>query len=252
MQGYPRAVVMDLPQPLIPAVLERRYKRFLADVALEDGRRVTCHCPNTGSMMGCRDPGSRIWLSHSDRPGRKYALTWELVELDGGVMVGIHTGRANALVREAVEAGGVPALAGYRRVKPEVRLADTGTRFDFLLADHPREPDCYLEVKNVTAAVEQGVALFPDAVSSRGRRHLDHLADVVREGTRAALVFCVQRDDVTEVRPADEIDPAYGRALREAMAAGVEIYALGATVGVDAITLERPLPVICPSLPQTA
>lgn len=243
---------MDLPQPLIPAVLQQRYKRFLADVALEDGRMVTCHCPNTGSMMGCREPGSRVWLSHSDRPGRKYALTWELVELGDGVMVGIHTGRANPLVREAVATGHIPALADYQRMKPEVRLADTGTRFDFLLTDHPREPDCYLEVKNVTAAVEKGIALFPDAVSSRGKRHLDHLAEVVRGGTRAALVFCVQRNDVTEVRPADAIDPAYGRALRAAMAAGVEVYALGATVGVGTITLERPLPVVCPALPETA
>lgn len=241
---------MELPQPLIPAVLERRYKRFLADVVLEDGSRVTCHCPNTGSMMGCREPGSRVWLSRSDKPGRKYALTWELVELPGHVVVGIHTGRANTLVREAVEAGRLPGLHGYRAVRPEVRLPGQGTRIDFLLTDHPGRQACYLEVKNVTAAVDDGVALFPDAVSARGTRHLEHLQGLVAEGYRAALVFCVQRDDVTEVRPADDIDPAYGQALRRAMAAGVEVYAIGATVSDRRIELERNLPVVCPVLPE--
>ncbi len=237
---------------MIPAVLERRYKRFLADVVLDDGQRLTCHCPNTGSMMGCQTPGSRVWLSHSTKPGRKYAHTWELVELPGGVTVGIHTGRANGLVREAVEAGRIPALAGYGDIRPEVRLADRGARIDFLLSGQAGEPPCYLEVKNVTAAVDQGVALFPDAVSTRGTRHLEHLAALVGEGYRAALVFCVQRDDVSEVRPADTIDPGYGTALRDAVAAGVEVHALVATIDTARIALERTVPVVCPPLTAPA
>ncbi|MDN3518454.1 DNA/RNA nuclease SfsA [Aquisalimonas lutea] len=237
---------MELPQPLVAGVLERRYKRFLADVVLGDGERVTCHCPNTGSMMGCQEPGSRVWLSRSGNPGRKYPLTWELVELAGPVLVGIHTGRANALVREALEAGRIPQLAGYPEIRPEVHLPGEGTRIDFLLSGHAAAPDCYVEVKNVTAAVDQGIALFPDAVSARGTRHLEHLRRLVGEGQRAALVFCVQRDDAREVRPADDIDPVYGQALRAAMASGVEVHALGARVGEREIALERTLDVVCP------
>lgn len=236
---------VELPQPLWTGVLERRYKRFLADVVLDSGERVTCHCPNTGSMMGCRDPGSRVWLSHSTRSGRKYAFTWELVELPGPVIVGIHTGRANGLVREALEAGRIPPLAGYGSIEPEVRLPEHGTRIDFRLTGAGELP-CYVEVKNVTAAVAEGVAQFPDAVSQRGTRHLEQLLRLVEGGNRAALVFCVQRDDAREVRPADTIDPAYGRALRQAQAAGVEVYALGARVTPGVIELERPVPVVCP------
>lgn len=239
---------MEFPQALIPGVLQRRYKRFLADVRLADGSTVTCHCPNTGSMLGCREPGSRVWLSRADNRKRKYALTWELVELPGRVLVGIHTGRANALVREGLEAGRLPELAGYAVIQAEVRLVDWRTRIDFLLSGHQHAPNAYVEVKNVTAAVEDGVALFPDAISTRGTRHLEHLQALAGAGYRAALVFCVQRNDVTEVRPADLIDPAYGRALREALAHGVEAYALGAAVGEQVIELRRQLPVVCPHL----
>ncbi|SEO52878.1 DNA/RNA nuclease SfsA [Aquisalimonas asiatica] len=238
---------MRFAQPLIPGVLERRYKRFLADVRLEDGSLVTCHCPNTGSMLGCQEPGSRVWLSRSDNPKRKYALTWELVELPGRALVGIHTGRANGMVREALEQGRIPELADYPVIRPEVRIAEWRTRIDFLLSGHGSEPDAYVEVKNVTAAVDDGIALFPDAVSARGTRHLQHLQRLVAEGCRAALVFCVQRDDVTEVRPADAIDPAYGRALRDAIANGVEVHALGAEVNEQVIELRRRLPVVCPT-----
>lgn len=237
---------MRFAAPLIPARLERRYKRFLADVTLDDGSRLTCHCPNTGSMLGCAEPGSRVWLSHSDSARRKYAHTWELVEVAGGVRVGIHTGRANGLVREALEGQLVPSLADYGTIRAEARLPDSRTRFDFHLTDHPDAGAAWVEVKNVTAAVDDGVALFPDAVTSRGTRHLDALRGIAETGGRAVLLFCVQREDVREVRPADAIDPAYGKALRRARDAGVEIHALGARVAPDELVLERALPVVCP------
>ena len=232
---------------LFPSLLEgrlvRRYQRFLADVET-DGGLVTAHCPNTGSMLGCKDAGMRVWLSPAANPARKLAWTWELVETAPGVIVGVHTGRSNALVREAIEAGAVPELTGYPTLRPERKYGE-GSRIDLLL-QAPGRPDCYVEVKNVTAAVEGGVGYFPDAVTARGAKHLRELAAMVAAGHRAVLVFCVQRGDVAEVRPADHIDPAYGRALRDALAAGVEVLALGATVTPQAIALTRRLAVTVP------
>src|SRR5579862_6294734 len=141
---------MRFDQPLHAARLLRRYKRFLADVEPAAGGRLTVHCPNTGSMLGCADPGMRVWLSRAANPERKYAWTWELVEAPPGVLVGIHTGRANGLVREALEAGQIAELAGYREIQAEVRAGE-GFRLDFLFRGHRRKSDCYLEVKNVTA-----------------------------------------------------------------------------------------------------
>lgn len=235
---------MRFSSPLLEARLLRRYQRFLVDVECADGRVLTAHCPNTGSMQGCRTPGSRVWLSPAGNPARKLQWTWELVETSPGVLVGVHTGRSNALVREAIEAGQVPQLAGYTAIRPEVKYGER-SRIDLLLQGQGR-PDCYLEVKNVTAAVDQGIGYFPDAVTTRGARHLREMAAMVAAGHRALLVFCVQREDVAAVRPADAIDPAYGLALREAMAAGLEVMALGARVTPDGITLCRRLPVEVP------
>src|SRR5579859_421866 len=147
---------MRFTPPLIPARLLRRYKRFLADVELEDGRRTTVHCPNTGGMLGCADPGMAVYLSRASKPERKYPLTWELVEALPGVWVGIHTGRTNGLVREGMENGTLQELRGYAGVRGEVTLGP-GFRVDFLLSGHSRLADCCLEVKNVTAAVQDGV-----------------------------------------------------------------------------------------------
>lgn len=236
---------MRFPEPLVGARLLKRYKRFLADVTLDDGTAVTAHCPNTGSMLGCQTPGSRVWLSRSDNPKRKYPHTWELVELDDGVLVGINTGRSNALVREAIEAGVIGELVGYEEIRAEVRYGSERSRADFLLTGS--EGECYVEVKNVTAAVEGGIALFPDAVSARGSKHLRELMGVVRDGgKRAVLCFCVQRTDVNEVRPADDIDPTYGRALREAIDAGVEAIAYRAELHPGAVVLAERVPVVCP------
>lgn len=236
---------MRFPAPLTGATLIRRYKRFLADVSLDDGTELTVHCPNTGSLLGCHTPGARVWLSRSSNAKRKYAYTWELVEVTGGVLVGINTGRSNALVREAIESGVIGELTGYADIRAEVRYGKENSRADFLLTNANER--CYLEVKNVTAAVQGGRALFPDAVSTRGTRHLRELMGIVSEpGRRAVLCFCVQRCDVDEVRPADAIDPTYGRTLREALQSGVEAIAYRATLCPQSVTLVEPIPVVCP------
>ncbi len=239
---------MKFPEPLMEGRLIRRYKRFLADVDLGTGAgvvTVTAHCPNTGSMLGCAAPGSRVWLSRSGNADRKYALTWELVEVAPGVLAGVNTGRTNRLVEEAIAAGLIAELAGYGRLRREVRYGTEGSRIDLLLEAEDRPP-CYVEVKNVTAAVEDGIALFPDAVSARGAKHLREMMEVVRAGARAVLVFCAQRNDAREVRPADAIDPAYGRTLREALAAGVEAVAYRAEVAPTHVQVQERVPVVCP------
>lgn len=238
---------MQFSSPLTEGRLIRRYQRFLADVELADGSVVTAHCANTGSMMGCKEPGCRVWLSPAADPARKLQWTWELVEANDH-LVGIHTGRTNGLVREAIEAGRIPELTGYARLRPEVPYGGADgkrSRIDLLLEDDGRPP-CWIEVKNVTAAVENGIALFPDAVTERGQKHLREMMDKVAAGERAVLFFCVQRGDVTEVRPADAIDPEYGRLLRLALASGVEALAWRATPTTTEIVLSQAIPVLCP------
>lgn len=234
---------MMFDPPLLLGRLLRRYKRFLADVELADGRTVTAHCPNTGSMLGCDHPGSRVWLRDSGNQKRKYPFTWELVEALPEVIVGINTSYPNRLVIEALERGLLPQLVAFPHVRREVRLGDS--RIDLCL-ESDEGLRCWVEVKNVTAAVDAGVALFPDAVTARGSRHLDTLRAAVADGDRALMLYCVQRADVTEVRPADAIDPAYGTALRAAIDGGVEACALGADVSPTGIVLTRSLPVVCP------
>jgi sugar fermentation stimulation protein A len=235
---------MKFAAPLVEGRLVRRYKRFLADVELAAGGAVTAACPNTGSMMGCCEPGSRVWLSESDSPTRKYRHTWEIVE-SADVLVGINTGLPNRLVREAIEGGVIGELAGYGSIRPEVAFGEERSRVDLLLEDAVR-PACYVEVKNVTAAVTGRIALFPDAVSERGAKHLRELVRLKAQGLRAVLVFCVQRGDVDEVRPADAIDPVYGRTLREAIAAGVAVMAWRAKVTPREIAIASRLAVRCP------
>jgi sugar fermentation stimulation protein A len=230
-------------RPLIEGRLLRRYKRFLADIQLAEGV-ITAACPNTGSMMGCCEPGSRVWLSESDRATRKYRHTWEMVEV-GRVIVGINTGLPNRLVSEAIEDGTIGELSGYAAIRREVAFGEEGSRVDLLLEGEGREP-CYVEVKNVTAAASKGVALFPDCVSERGTKHLRELIRLKARGLRPVQLYCVQRGDVKEVRPADGIDHEYGRMLREALAAGVEVLAYRAKVTPDEIRLANRIPVVCP------
>jgi sugar fermentation stimulation protein A len=225
---------MRFDTPLIRGTLIRRYKRFLADVILADGGTVVAHCPNTGAMLGCDAPGSTVWLSESDNPKRKYRHTLELVETGTGALVGVHTGRTNRIAREAIESGLLPELGDLLGIRPEVTIREQGSRVDFLL-QAASGPDCYLEVKNVTAAVEAGVALFPDAVSVRAVRHLQTLINLVDSGYRAAICFCVQRADVDVVRPAADIHPDYAETLRAASLAGVSLLGFRCRVSPAAI-----------------
>ncbi len=220
----------------------RRYKRFLADVETADGKTITVHCPDPGSMRGCATPGAAVRCSTSDDRRRKLAHTLEMIRV-GRTWVGVHTLRANAVAGRALEAQAIPGLTGYTAIRREVRV-EGGSRLDFRLDGHPRElPPCFVEVKSVTLA-EGRVALFPDSVTERGRRHAETLESLCRRGARTALLFVVQRADCDRVRPADEIDPAYGRALRRAARAGVSVLAVGARVTARSITLERILPVL--------
>jgi len=232
---------MDYDAPLIPGVLACRYKRFLADVQLQSGETLTAHCPNTGSMLGCAEPGLPVWLSHSDKPGRKYAHTWEQVAVDNGTRVGVHTGRTNRLVAEVLGSHELmPETAEGGPVRAEVTVPGLPMRADFYLEGDGR----YIEVKNVTAAVNQGAAVFPDARSARGVRHLEVFQALAEAGTPSMLVFCAQRADVHTVSPADDIDPKYGVALRQAMAAGVDVIALGAEPTDTGIQVTRRLRVV--------
>jgi sugar fermentation stimulation protein A len=222
--------------PLRKGRLVRRYKRFLADVEIE-GRVETAHCANPGSMRGLADPGARVWLSHSARPGRKLPLTWELVEADG-TLVGINTSLANRLAEEAIRHGRIASLAGYGDIRREVAYGE-GSRVDFLLGGDGGPP-CYLEVKSVTMA-SGTLALFPDSVTARGTRHLAALAAMRRQGARAVMLFLAQRDDCDRFAVAAEIDPAYAAGLAAAQSAGVEILSYACRVSPQGIEATRPL-----------
>lgn len=212
--------------PLVPGVLIRRYKRFLADIRLDDGREVLAHCPNTGSMRAVNIPGSRVWLSASDNPKRKLAWTWELVELaqeDGTTaLASVHTGRTNRIVEAALRAGAVAPLSGYSELRREVKV--DGARLDFKLTDAERG-EAYVEVKQVTLKESDGHGYFPDAVSVRGTRHLASLTTLAQAGHRAVLLFCVAHEGIDDVAAADHIDPVYAAALQQASWAGVELLA---------------------------
>ncbi len=215
---------MKLPTPLVEGRLIKRYKRFLADVKLADGEEITAHCPNTGSMSGCQPDNARVLLSVSDNPKRKLKFTWELVEAEPGIWACINTARPNTQAREAIESGLILELNGYPNIRAEVRYGSEKSRIDLHLAGHDAKPDAWVEVKNVTLC-EQGVGYFPDAVSTRGQKHLRELMAQASQGERAILLFIVNHGGIEEVRPADHIDPTYGELLREASAKGVEVLA---------------------------
>lgn len=233
---------MKFDQKLIEGTLIRRYKRFLADVELTGGEVITAHTANTGSMKGCCEPGSPVWLSCSDNPKRKYPLSWELVEVKKGTLVGINTGLPNRLVGEAIENGTINELQGYASMRYEVKYGQEKSRIDILLEDEQKGL-CYVEIKNVTL-VENGRAFFPDAVSTRGSKHLRELMAMHSEGHRSVIFFCLQRMDAAEVAPADDIDETYGRTLRQAMEHGVEALAYRARVSPAEIALDMKLPVV--------
>jgi sugar fermentation stimulation protein A len=223
---------MLFPSRLIRGTLVRRYKRFLADVRLPSGEMVTAHCTNTGSMLGCNEPGSVVYLSLSPNKGRKLAYTWEMIQIKR-TWIGINTFHPNRLVAEAVEAGAIPELCGYQVIRREVKVS-ARSRLDLCLEGN--DGCCYVEVKNVTVSFG-GAAAFPDAVSERATKHLKELIRLKRRGHRAAVVFVVQRGDCDHFRPADEIDPEYGRWLRRAVKAGVELLPYVAKVTPKGILL---------------
>lgn len=227
---------------LIAGRLIKRYKRFLADIVLDSGEEVTVHCPNTGSMKNCADPGSKVWVLDSQNPKRKYPLGWELVEVEGQYLACINTGRANKLVKEAIERGLVTTLQGYESIRQEVKYGEN-SRIDLLLEDRAQRR-VWVEVKNVTLLEAENWGSFPDAVTTRGAKHLRELMNMVAQGDRAVMLFCVPHTGIERVRPADNIDPEYGCLLREAKRAGVEVLAYGAEINDQCITLERELPVV--------
>lgn len=234
---------MRFSTPLIQGRLIRRYKRFLADVDLA-GEIVVAHVPNSGSMLGLDAPGSAVWLSRSDNPKRKLAYTLELVEADGG-LVGVNTGHPNALVAAGIAAGTIPELAGYARLRREVKYG-RNSRIDVLLEDEARPP-CYVEVKNVHLRRpdrhDGRAAEFPDCVTARGAKHLEEMTAMVAAGCRAVMVYLVQRTDCSHFRVAADLDPAYFAGLRRALDSGVEALCWSCAIGPESIELDRPLPV---------
>jgi len=237
----PSADDQGLPWPeLFQGTLVKRYKRFLADVELDDGGLVTAHCPNSGAMNACSDPGRPVYLSFHDNPKRKLKYTWELIHMPDS-LVGVNTLVPNRLVKQAVENDLVAALKGYDRVRTEVKTSDH-SRLDLLL-EKDGNSDCFVEVKNCTL-VEDRVARFPDAVTTRGRKHLVELQRLVAEGNRGVMFFLIQRMDADTFGPADHIDPAYGQELRNAHQKGVEILVYDVSIDLDSIRLNHCIPLV--------
>jgi sugar fermentation stimulation protein A len=234
---------MQFPSPLIRGTLLIRYKRFLADVRLEDGTEITASVPNTGSMMGLCEPGCMVWLSRSESPTRKYPFSWELVETDlgaGSTLVGINTSHPNKLVEEAILTGGIPELAGYPNLRREVRYG-LNSRIDLLLTAAD-EKLCYVEIKNVHLSRKAGLAEFPDCVSERAAKHLVELSQMVADGHRAVMVYLVQRSDTAAFQLAGDLDPKYFAAFKAARAAGVEALAYDCEIGTSGIGVADRLP----------
>jgi sugar fermentation stimulation protein A len=230
--------MLTFSSPLIEGKLIKRYKRFFADVELANGDIVTAHCANTGSMKTCGQPGDTVFVLHAPSPTRKLAYTWELTKTPKG-FVGVNTARPNHIVAKAIENQKIPELVGYSEMKQEVKYG-ANSRIDILLSC-PKKGLCYVEVKNTTL-LEGDVVLFPDAVSSRGLKHLQELTQMVKEGHRAVMFYLVNRAEGSHFTPASKIDPAYSKGLKEAVKAGVEILAYRANHSLSGICIGQPLP----------
>ncbi len=218
---------MRFATPLVPARLVRRYKRFLADMILEDGTEVVAHCANPGSMMGLKAAGTLCWLEPNDDPKKKLKYGWRLVDHENGHLTGVDTSVPNRALKSALIAHAVPGLPDYESVRAEVKYGEN-SRVDFLLGGDGG--DIYLEVKSVTLCRQEGLAEFPDSVTARGTKHLGALAGVVAQGHRAIMLYLVQRTDCTHVALADDIDPTYAAAFEAAHAAGVEVVCIGTEI----------------------
>jgi sugar fermentation stimulation protein A len=229
--------ILDWP-PLISGILLKRYKRFLADILLSDGTKVTAHCPNSGSMTGCCESGRPVYISKHNNPKRKYPYTWELIDM-GTSLVGVNTMRPNRLVAETVMEGNISEFNGFDKITPEIKVGKH-SRLDLKL-EKKDSSSCYVEIKNCTL-VENSTALFPDAVTIRGQKHLTELEILVTKGHRCVMFFLIQRMDAHRFSPADHIDPAYGDKLRQAASAGVEILAYDVTIDFKKIKINQKLP----------
>jgi len=233
---------MQFYNSLIEGILVKRYKRFLTDVTLLNGEEVVAHCPNTGAMTGCAEPGMQVWLSPSNNPKRKLGYTWELGVTHQGHWIGINTNNANKIVAEALATHAIQELQGYETVRPEVRFGHENSRIDFLLSSSDKK-DCYVEVKSVTL-LEEGQGYFPDAKTVRGQKHLRELAAMVEQGYRAVLLFCVQHSGIHSVKVAENIDPKYAQMFKHAVDVGVEVLAYSCAINEQNITLNQRLPMI--------
>ena len=233
------AGAMRFQTDLIPARLIRRYKRFLADCLLDDGREVIAHCANPGSMMGLADEGMKIWLEPNDDPKKKLNFGWRLIEHEDGHFTGVDTSVPNRALREALEQRQIAELADYHAVRPEVKYGEN-SRIDFLLTQDGL-PDCYVEVKSVTLSRTHGQAEFPDSVTKRGAKHLRELSNMVAQGHRAVMLYLVQRTDCTTFTLAGDIDPAYHSAYLAARDAGVETLCISTKISPQEIVISTPL-----------
>lgn len=233
---------MRFQTPLVPGTLIRRYKRFLADVTLADGQEITAHCANPGSMMGLAEPGMRVWLEPNDDPKKKLKYGWRLVEHDTGDFTGVDTAIPNRMLRAALEAREVPGVTAFDRLRAEVPYGEK-SRIDFLLT---REgcPDLYIEVKSVTLSRQTGLAEFPDSITARGTKHLNELAEMVRQGHRAMMLYLVQRTDCDRMSLAGDIDPAYAAAWQTATSTGVETLVLDCQISPEAVRLGKTIPML--------
>ena len=224
---------MQFNPPLKKATLIKRYKRFLADVILEDGSEVTLHVSNTGAMSGCAESGDTIWYSTSNNPKRKYQYSWELTQTKQNHMICVNTILANKLVEEAINNNVISELVGYKTLKREVKYGSENSKIDFLLTEGEK-PNAYVEVKSATLLVN-GQGYFPDSVTTRGQKHLRELIEVVESGQRAILLFAVLHSGINSVKPASHIDHKYGELINEAINSGVEVLAYKTILNSDAI-----------------
>ena len=234
---------MNYTHELFHGTLIKRYKRFLADVKLDSGEVVTAHCANSGSMLTLKDEGSEVWLSPAINPKAKLDYKWEIVKADN-TLVGINTSLPNKLVEEAILDGTILELQGYKNLRREMKYGKN-SRIDLFLSEHSSDkPDCYVEVKSVTLSREEGIGEFPDSVTSRGKKHLDELGDMVDQGQRSVMLYLAQRNDLEKFKIASDIDPAYAIALKQAKEKGVEAYCYACEITPTGINVGESIPIL--------
>lgn len=234
---------MNFEHELFHGILIKRYKRFLADVKLDSGEIVTAHCANSGSMLGLKEEGNEVWLSPATNPKAKLNYKWEIVKV-GSALVGINTSLPNKLVEEAILDGTITELQGYENLRREMKYGENSRIDLFLSGSKDGRPDCYVEVKSVTLSRDDGIGEFPDAVTSRGTKHLRELGDMVDQGQRSVMLYLAQRSDIDNFKVASDIDPAYADALKVAKEKGVEAYCYKCDISPTSIKVDKKVPVL--------